>query len=172
MILTPTSRIDHYVREGWWGKRRIHDWVQDNLHDRADQVALVDPPNRSGIVGGTPRRMTWRELSAEVDRLSDCLLANGLQRDDIALVQLPNCVELPLVYRGVNAKERRAKAIEAHSVVTTKYAESPKAPDAWLACAIASRLSCVERMGKPRSASLPPSSMICKTIPVHKHVPI
>ena len=98
MILTPTSRIDHYVREGWWGKRRIHDWVQDNLHDRADQVALVDPPNRSGIVGGTPRRMTWRELSAEVDRLSDCLLANGLQRDDIALVQLPNCVELPLVY--------------------------------------------------------------------------
>ncbi len=98
MILTPTSRIQHYVHKGWWGSRRIHDWVHDNLQDLADRVALADPPNRDAIVGGAPRRLTWRELAHEVDRISSCLLANGLRKDDIILVQLPNCVELPLVY--------------------------------------------------------------------------
>ena len=40
------------------------------------------------------------------------------------------------------AQRNCAKAIEAHSVVTTKYAESAKAPDSWLAMA-----TCQQEMG-------------------------
>lgn len=39
------------------------------------------------------------------------------------------------------------RAIEAHSVVTTKYADSPKAPDSWLAMA-----NCQQEMGSPAVA--------------------
>jgi tol-pal system protein YbgF len=39
------------------------------------------------------------------------------------------------------------RAIEAQSIVTTRYAESPKAPDAWLAIA-----TCQQEMGNPTGA--------------------
>ena len=39
------------------------------------------------------------------------------------------------------------KALEAQSVVTTKYADSPKAPDAWLAIA-----ACQQELGNPTGA--------------------
>lgn len=45
------------------------------------------------------------------------------------------------------AQRNCAKAIEAHSVVTTKYADSPKAPDSWVAMA-----SCQQEMGNPAAA--------------------
>ena len=53
------------------------------------------------------------------------------------------------------AQRNCAKAIEAHSVVTTKYADSPKAADSWLAMA-----NCQQEMGNATAArrSLKPSS--------------
>ncbi len=45
------------------------------------------------------------------------------------------------------AQRNCAKAIEAHSVVTTKYASSPKAPDSWLAIS-----ACQQDMGNPAAA--------------------
>ena len=45
------------------------------------------------------------------------------------------------------AQRNCAKAVEAHSVVTTRWADSPKAPDSWLAMA-----SCQQEMGNPAAA--------------------
>ena len=45
------------------------------------------------------------------------------------------------------AQRNCSKAIEAHSVVTTKFAASPKAPDAWLAIA-----TCQQELGNPAAA--------------------
>jgi tol-pal system protein YbgF len=45
------------------------------------------------------------------------------------------------------AQRNCAKAVEAHSVVTTRWADSPKAPDSWLAMA-----SCQQEMGNPAVA--------------------
>ena len=55
------------------------------------------------------------------------------------------------------AQRNCAKAIEAHSVVTTKYAESPKAPDAWLAMA-----TCQQEMGNPAAAKRSLEAAIAK----------
>jgi len=55
------------------------------------------------------------------------------------------------------AQRNCAKAIEAHSVVTTKYAESPKAPDAWLAMA-----TCQQEMGNPAAAKRSLETAIAK----------
>ena len=45
------------------------------------------------------------------------------------------------------AQRNCAKAVEAHSVVTTRWADSPKAPDSWLAMA-----NCQQEMGNPAAA--------------------
>jgi len=45
------------------------------------------------------------------------------------------------------AQRNCAKAVEAHSVVTTRWADSPKASDSWLAMA-----NCQQEMGNPAAA--------------------
>lgn len=55
------------------------------------------------------------------------------------------------------AQRNCAKAIEAHSVVTTRYAESPKAPDAWLAMA-----TCQQEMGNAAAAKRSLETLVAK----------
>lgn len=49
------------------------------------------------------------------------------------------------------------RAIEAQSLVTTKYADSPKAPDAWLAIA-----TCQQELGNPTGAKRSLESVVAK----------
>src|SRR5574343_156193 len=49
------------------------------------------------------------------------------------------------------------KAIEAQSIVTTKYADSPKAPDAWLAIA-----TCQQELGNPTGTKRSLETVIAK----------
>jgi len=49
------------------------------------------------------------------------------------------------------------RAIEAQSVVTTKYADSPKAPDAWLAMA-----TCQQEMGNANGAKRSLETVVAK----------
>ena len=98
MILVSTDRISEFTARGWWGSARMHDAVGAAAQRHPDRTALVDPPDRADIVGGTPRRLNWAEVEAEMHGLAAALAAQGLRRDDILLVQLPNIVELPLAY--------------------------------------------------------------------------
>jgi len=101
MILDSPTTIEAYTAEGWWTDTRIIDLFLEHLKTRPDQLALTDPPNRAELVGGEPRRYTYAELGARVDRLAVALLANGIGRDDVVMVQLPNVVELVIVYLAV-----------------------------------------------------------------------
>ena len=98
MILAPLDRIADYTARGWWGTRRIQDWLDDAVRTRPDAEALVDAPNRAEFIDGAPMRLTWRQVENEVERLATRLLDLGLGKDDIVCVQLPNCVELPILY--------------------------------------------------------------------------
>lgn len=98
MILAPRDRIADYTARGWWGTRRIHDFLDDATRMRPGSEALVDAPNRAEFIAGSPRRLTWRDVASEVRRLEARLIAAGLGKDDIVCIQLPNCVELPLLY--------------------------------------------------------------------------
>lgn len=55
------------------------------------------------------------------------------------------------------AQRNCAKAIDAHSVVTTKYADSAKAPDSWLAMA-----TCQQEMGNPAAAKRSLETLVAK----------
>lgn len=68
MILSPPERIADYTARGWWGTRRIQDWMDDAVRTRPDAEALVDAPNRADFIDGAPRRLTWRELERQRGR--------------------------------------------------------------------------------------------------------
>lgn len=55
------------------------------------------------------------------------------------------------------AQHNCAKAIEAHSVVTNRYADSPKAADSWLAMA-----NCQQEMGNPAAARRSLETVVAK----------
>lgn len=59
----------------------------------AEHEALVDAPNRKTLIGGAPRRLTFRQLDAEVDSFAGVLVGLGLNQGDVLALQLPNTVE-------------------------------------------------------------------------------
>ncbi len=98
MILVPEEKIAEYTTRGWWGTQTLWDLFVKNLHERGGADAVVDATNRAEFAHGQPRRLSWSQLAAEVDQFCLLLIGQQIRRDDIVLVQLPNCVEQFVVY--------------------------------------------------------------------------
>ena len=89
------------TERGWWGSDTAITLLQAAVDNVPDQDALVDPPDRESIDGVPPRRFTFAQVSAEVERMGALLRAHGLQRDDIVVAQLPNIAEQIIIYLAV-----------------------------------------------------------------------
>ncbi|MFC6281957.1 MULTISPECIES: class I adenylate-forming enzyme family protein [Polaromonas] len=98
MILIPQAKINDYTGRGWWGTQTLWDLFVHNLRERPDAEAVVDAPNRADFAHGTPRRLSWAGLADEVDRFCLLLLKQNIRRDDVLVMQMPNCVEQFVVY--------------------------------------------------------------------------
>ena len=98
MILVPQDKIDDYTRRGWWGVRTIGELFIDQAERLGDALAVADPPNRPQITGEDPHRWSWQQLLQEVGRHAAFLHGQGLRKDDVIVVQLPNTVELHALY--------------------------------------------------------------------------
>lgn len=98
MILVPREKIEEYTARGWWGTQTLSDVFHRHVALYGDRVAVVDAPNKASFVGNEPRRLRYAELADEVSRLCHVLVADGLVKDDIVVVQMPNCVEQFVVY--------------------------------------------------------------------------
>jgi acyl-CoA synthetase (AMP-forming)/AMP-acid ligase II len=94
MILDSYDRVAEYTAAGIWGRKTLMDLVMDTAALTPDAEALVDPPNRSELMPGEPRRLTYRVLVEQVENLAASLLTAGLRNDDVLMVQLPNTVEI------------------------------------------------------------------------------
>ena len=98
MVLVDPETIADYTAKGWWGQQTLWDLFVQQVSARGDAEAVVDACNRSDFTHGTQRRLSWRQLAEDIDRFSLVLLQQGLRRDDIVVVHLPNCVEQYAVY--------------------------------------------------------------------------
>lgn len=99
MRTTSEERIREYRARGWWSGTRITDLFDAALaRAPAGQPALLDPPNRAALVGGEPRRLTFREVHELASGYALRLRELGLGRDDFLITQLPNIVEYVAVY--------------------------------------------------------------------------
>jgi len=96
--LHPPSRVAEYTARGWWSQDTIDALLRAQVARQPDRVAVVDPANKTALVGTEPRRLTWGELDAETDRLAAVLLGLGAEQGDVFAVQLPNTVELVVAY--------------------------------------------------------------------------
>lgn len=98
MILSSAEQIREYTEKGFWGRETISDLFRKHVQNKPGAMALVDPPNRAELVSGNPERLTYGEAGAMADKLANAWVKKGIGKDDIVLVQLPNIVELVLVY--------------------------------------------------------------------------
>lgn len=101
MILDSQERIKEYTAKGYWGKKSLIDYFKEHVSEDPDRVCLVDPPDKEQLVGLPPERLTYRELDRAVDATAESFLRMGIRKDDIIIVQLPNCWELAMLYLAI-----------------------------------------------------------------------
>ena len=136
MIQVDQASIDEYMAKGWWGQATLGEIFLDTAARQPHTFAVADAPNRAELFGGEHKRWSWGELRAQTGRLCALLQAQGVCKDDVVVVQLPNCVELhalylacaingvlispvPMQYRA-HELEYVTQATQAKGVVTTQ----------------------------------------------------
>jgi non-ribosomal peptide synthetase component E (peptide arylation enzyme) len=83
------EEVDRYLKEGYWDKTILSDHWERNARQWPDKDALVD---------STGSRLTWKQAVQRIDRIAYALISElQLRKDDMLMVQLPNCVEQILV---------------------------------------------------------------------------
>lgn len=98
MILHDAATIARYQAAGWWVQDPIDSRFRANVAAAPSQIALIDAPNRATFAPGAAKQLNYAETDAAVDRLAAILLAAGVRKDMIVVVQLPNCVEIIITY--------------------------------------------------------------------------
>ncbi len=95
------QQVSGFLRDEWWSGRTWLDLLAGHVRDRPDQTSVVDPANRETVTGTPPRRLTWAQVDVEVHNLARSLHRAGVRKDDVVGAQLPNGVELAVVYLAV-----------------------------------------------------------------------
>ena len=98
MRTTPADRIADFTARGWWGEDTLTSIFDQAVIDCPDRLALVDQFNRSDFTGTDPQRLTFTEIASRVENLAAIIHSHGIGRDDIVVIQLPNIVELAMIY--------------------------------------------------------------------------
>jgi non-ribosomal peptide synthetase component E (peptide arylation enzyme) len=75
MIVAGEEKRALYREAGWWGDKTLADLFFANAVKHPERLALVDAPNRNDFAFGDPKRLTYAQLQAEVERLAGALLA-------------------------------------------------------------------------------------------------
>ncbi|MFB3925623.1 MAG: class I adenylate-forming enzyme family protein [Syntrophales bacterium] len=101
MILASEKMIQEWTEKGAWGKETLIDFFKKNAAKEPGKICLVDPPNKEALTGFKPERLTYGDLDRIVDATAESLIAKGIRKDDIIIVQLPNCWELAMLYLAI-----------------------------------------------------------------------
>jgi acyl-CoA synthetase (AMP-forming)/AMP-acid ligase II len=98
MIVAAEEKRKAYREAGWWGDQTLADLFFANAARNPDRLALVDAPNRADFAFGAPRRLSYAGMQAEVERYAGALVAAGIGKDDVVMIQLPNISEFVSLY--------------------------------------------------------------------------
>lgn len=98
MIVAGQDKRNAYRAAGWWGDQTLADLFFANAAKYPDRAALVDAPNRADFAFGAPQRLSYADMAAEVERYAGALVAAGIGKDDVIIIQLPNISEFVSLY--------------------------------------------------------------------------
>lgn len=102
MITSPPERIDHYVKQGLWENKTLHSLLGESRNRYPQTLAVADQPNRIELTGTDALRLSFLELDQASTNLACEFVDHGLKRGDCVVVQLPNIVELMVLYMAVS----------------------------------------------------------------------
>ncbi len=90
-MATPTRYtqpvLQEYLAKGYWSDTSLSELWDRNAAAVGDAEAIVD----------SRTRLTWTGAKQWIDRLASNFIQLGLERDEMVVAQLPNCVELSLL---------------------------------------------------------------------------
>ena len=101
MILASPQDIKYYTDQGIWGTQTLLDCFKKHAQTMPDRVCIKDPLNKKDLLGTEPEQLTYKELEQIIDKTTAALIQMGIQKDDIIMVQMPNCWELAMLYLAV-----------------------------------------------------------------------
>jgi acyl-CoA synthetase len=99
--LHPAERIREYRDKDFWNDDMIDALLRERVARDGDIPALVDPLNRTALMDGPVRTLTWPELDEQVSRLAQVLLDEGVRPSDVVGIQLPNTVEIVIAFLAI-----------------------------------------------------------------------
>src|SRR6478735_1302971 len=94
----PPERVADYTARGWWSEETTQQIFADRVAEYGPELAAVDPPNKRDLVDLDQLRLTWDDLAQRSEQLAAVLRAHDIGEGDVLAVQLPNIVELIVVY--------------------------------------------------------------------------
>ena len=101
MIFASSESVSEWTKKGLWGTKTLIDYFKENVAKTPDTIGLSDPLNKEALLGLKPEKLTFREIDQAVDATAEALIAKGIKKDDIIMVQLPNCWELAMLYLAI-----------------------------------------------------------------------
>jgi len=91
-------RISQLTEAGLWGSQTLHELLFEHARTKPDALAVKDQPDREALTGDEPKTLSWAELAQTSVSLAAQLREHGVLPGQTLLVQLPNVVELLVVY--------------------------------------------------------------------------
>ena len=145
---------------GAGGRITLDDLFRGAVAQRPDHLALVDPPHREAFTTGVPRRLTYAQADRAVGAIAARLSRDGLARDEVVALQMPNTVEAVLALLGV----LRAGLIASPMPLLWRHADCTAA----IAAAGARALITMGRVGATDHGAL--AAAVAARAPTIKHV--
>ena len=101
MILTTNEKIKDYTENGWWGTKTVLHYLQQFVESSPTKKAVVDPLNKATLCNTPSLSLTYEQLQQKIDQVASALHEQGIGKDDIVAIQLPNVVELVVSYFAI-----------------------------------------------------------------------
>lgn len=102
MKTTSSQRIADLTKAGYWGSDTLHGLLAGHAATRGQSLAVKDQPNREQLTGDEPLSLNWADLEVASENLALQLQNHGVVEDTAVMVQLPNIVELLVVYYALS----------------------------------------------------------------------
>ena len=101
MILTTEEKMKDYTEKGWGGTKPVQHYLQQFVESSPTKTAVIDPLNKATLCNTPLLSLTYEQLQQKIDQVASALNEQGIGKDDIVAIQLPNVVELVISYFAI-----------------------------------------------------------------------
>ena len=102
MKTSTPERIQKLTQAGLWGDKTLCDYLSIQAEKYPNAMAAADQHTREQLTDSPPLRLTFSELDNASDALAIDLLQSGVTFGDRVMLQMPNVVDLMVLYYALS----------------------------------------------------------------------